>query len=269
MKRYKLQREIGQIRKSKKEKFWSGSGKFFLILIVLYAIILGINEIVGLGQDQMENFKAEIIEINGNKILNLEQIKALCNYNFSDNNKRKIILEEIAESLMKSEYIKGVSVTKRLPRTLNITVEERKPVAFIYGRGLNLIDDEGYLIQVPKIKISWDLPLISGISESLGKLGKKTKSNQALKAVALVSYLQNNDNLMLGLISEINMKHNQYYELIMVKGGAKIKINRIEYEKELYVLQNYIKSYLDWDDLARIDYIDLRFKDQLIVKKKT
>ena len=55
----------------------------------------------------------------------------------------------------------------------------------------------------------------------------------------------------------------------MVKGGAKVRINRTEYEKELYVLQNYIKSYLDWSDLAQIDYIDLRFKDQLIVKKKT
>lgn len=269
MKRFKAQREIRKSRKSKKDKFWSGSGKFFLVLIILYALILGINEIIGLGQDQMEKFKAEIVEVTGNEILNPDKIKELCNYDFNNKSNKELNLEKIAESLMKSEYIKGVSVTKRLPRTLNITVEERKPIAFIYGRGLNLIDDEGYLMPIPKIKKSWDLPFISGISESLGRLGEKTTSSQALKAVILVSHLQNNDNLMLGLISEINMKNSRYYELIMVKGGAKIRINRIEYEKELYVLQNYIKSYLDWSDLAKIDYIDLRFKDQLIVKKKT
>ena len=269
MKRFKVQRENRKIRKSKKERFWSGSGKFFLVLIVLYALILGINEIVGLGQDKMENFKAEIVEITGNEILSSENIKELCDYDFSNSSTKEINLEEIAESLMKSDFIKGVSITKRLPRTLNITVDERKPIAFIYGRGLNLIDEEGFLMPIPKIKKSWDLPFISGISESLGNLGEKTVSGQALKAVTLASHLQNNDNLMLGLISEINMNNSRFFELIMIKGGAKIKINRNEYEKELYVLQNYIKSYLDWDDLTQIDYIDLRFKDQLIVKKKT
>jgi cell division protein FtsQ len=269
MQRFKVQRENRKIRKSKRERFWSGSGKFFLVLIVLYAMIHGINEIVGLGQDKMENFKAEIVEITGNEILSSENIKELCDYDFSNSSTEEINLEKIAESLMKSDFIKGVSITKRLPRTLNITVDERKPIAFIYGRGLNLIDNEGFLMPIPKIKKSWDLPFISGISESLGKLGNKTTSSQALKAVALVSHLQCNDNLMLGLISEINMNHSRIFELIMIKGGAKIKINRNEYEKELYVLQSYIKSYFDWDDLTQIEYIDLRFKDQLIVKKKT
>lgn len=269
MKRFKVQRENRKIRKSKKERFWSGSGKFFLVLIVLYALILGINEIVGLGQDKMENFTAEIIEITGNEILSSDHIKELCNYDFANTNAKDTDLKKIAESLLKSDFIKGVSVTKRLPRTLNITVDERKPIAFIYGRGLNLIDEEGFLMPIPKIKKSWDLPFISGISESLGKLGEKTISKQAFKAVTLVSHLQYNDNLMLGLISEINMDNNRFFELIMIKGGAKIKINRNDYEKELYVVQNYIKSYLDWDDLTQIDYIDLRFKDQLIVKKKS
>ena len=269
MKRYKAQREIRKVRKTKKEKFWSGSGKFFLVMIVLYALILGINEIVGLGQDQMDNFKAENIEITGNEILSPDNIKELCDYDFKNSKTKDINIEEIAESLMKSDFIKGVSVTKRLPRTLNITVDERNPIAFIYGRGLNLIDDQGFLMPVPKIKKSWDLPFISGISESLGKLGEKTTSSQALRAETLVSHLQNNDNLTLGLISEINMKSSRFFELIMIKGGAKIRINKNEYEKELYVLQTYIKNYLDWADLTQIEYIDLRFKDQLVVKKKT
>jgi len=269
MKRFKAQHKPRKIRKSKKEKFWAGSGKFLLVLIILYALILGINEIVGLGQKQVQNFKAENIEILGNEILSSEKVKELCDYDFANSKTKDLNIEKIAESLMKSDFIKGVSVTKRLPRTLNITVEERKPIAFIYGRGLNLIDEEGYLMPVPKIKKSWDLPFISGITESLGKLGEKTISKQALKAVNLVSHLQINDNLMLGLISEINMKNRRLFELTMIKGGAKIRTNKTEYEKELYVLQNYIKSYLDWSDLAQIDYIDLRFKDQLIVKKKT
>ena len=269
MKRFKAQHEPKRNRKSKKEKFWAGSGKFLLVLIILYALILGINEIVGLGKNQEKNFKAENIEITGNEILSIDNIKKLSDYDFTKSKINDINIEEIAASLMKSDFIKGVSVTKRLPRTLNITVEERMPVAFIYGRGLNLIDEEGYLMPVPKIKKSWDLPFISGITESLGKLGEETISKKALKAISLVSHLEINNNLMLGLISEINMKNSRLVELTMINGGAKIRINSSEYDKELYVLQNYIKNYLDWSDMAQIDYIDLRFKDQLVVKKKT
>lgn len=266
MKRFKVQHDPRRSRKSKKEKFWSGSGKFLLAVMVIYALILAINEIVGLGKNQEKNFKAENVEIFGNDIMSAEKIKKLCDHDFTKS--KDINIDEIAAAVMKSDFIKGVSVTKRLPRTLNITVEERKPIAFIYGRGLNLIDEEGYLMPVPTIKKSWDLPFISGIKKSLGKLGEKTISEDAVSAVNLVSHLEMNNNLMLGLISEINMKNSRLFELTMIK-GAKIRINRTGYDKELYVLQNYVKSYLDWSDMAHIDYIDLRFKDQLIVKKKT
>jgi len=266
MKRFKAQYQPKRSRKSKKEKFWTGSGKFILVVMIIYALILGINEIASLGKNQEKNFKSENIEIIGNEILNDEKIKDLCDYDFGKS--EDVNIDKIAEALMKSDFIKGVSVTKRLPRTLNITIEERKPIAFIYGRGLNLIDEKGYLMPLPKIKKSWDLPFICGIKQSLGKLGEKTISDDALKAISLVSHLELNNNLMLGLISEINMKNNHLFELTMIK-GAKIRINRTGYDKELYVLQNYIKSYLDWSDMTQIDYIDLRFKDQLIVKKKT
>jgi len=266
MKRFKSQHKPRRSRKSKKEKFWSGSGKFLLAVMIIYALILVINEIVGLGKNQEKNFKAENVEIFGNDLLSAEKIKDLCEFDFK--NSKDINIEEIAAAVMKSDFIKGVSVTKRLPRTLNITVEERKPIAFIYGRGLNLIDEEGHLMPVPKIKKSWDLPFISGISSSLGKLGEKTISEDAINAVNLVSHLELNNTLMLGLISEINMKNSRLFELTMLK-GAKIKINGTGYDKELYVLQNYVKKFMDWSDMAQIEYIDVRFKDQLILKKKT
>ena len=205
MKRFKAQHKPKRIRKSKKERFWAGSGKFLLVVIVIYALILGIKEIIGLGENQMQNFVPENIEVTGNEILSKNTIIDMCDFEFSNANSKEMDIEEIAASLLKSDYIKGVSVSKILPRTLKIVVEERKPIAFIYGRGLNLIDDEGYLMPVPKIKKSWDLPFVTGIKESLGKLGEKTISNEAIRAIQLVSSLEFNDNLMLGLISEINM----------------------------------------------------------------
>ena len=84
MKRFKAQHEQRRSRKSKKEKFWSGSGKFLLAVMIIYALILAINEIVGLGKNQEKNFKAENVEIYGNDILSVEKIKDLCQYDFKN-----------------------------------------------------------------------------------------------------------------------------------------------------------------------------------------
>lgn len=268
MKRYSANRKNRNVKKSKKERFWSGSGKFFLIVLILYALFFGINEIVSIGEEEIEKFSAENIEISGNEILNREKVIELCNISESTEKVENINVDEIANALIESAFIKGVSITKRLPRTLNITIEERKPVAFIYGRGLNLIDSEGYLIPIPKVNIAWDLPLVSGIEERLGNLGEQTISGQARMAISLINYLMMNDIILAGLISEINFANDKFLEIMLIKGGARIKINRENYAKELYILQNYVANYLDWADLTKIDYIDLRFEDQLIVKKK-
>jgi cell division septal protein FtsQ len=71
------------------------------------------------------------------------------------------------------------------------------------------------------------------------------------------------------MVSEISLSNSRTIELHLIKGGTKIRVNRESFYKELFVLKNYIANYLDWGQLAKIDYIDLRFKNQLIVKAKT
>jgi hypothetical protein len=142
-------------------------------------------------------------------------------------------------------------------------------VAFIYGKGLNLIDGEGILIPIPDEKIIWDLPLISGLREGLGKLGSKTVAGDAYLALELVRYLDDENPLLSSMISEIDLTNSKIIELHLIKGGAKIRVNRNSFYRELFVLKNYIANYLDWAQLAKIEYIDLRFTNQLIVKEKT
>jgi cell division septal protein FtsQ len=165
-------------------------------------------------------------------------------------------------------YVQGVSITTRPPRILNITIEERKPVAFIYGRGLNIIDEQGYLMPVPDQNIYWDLPLISGIKQSLGKLGEQSTAADTYLALEIVRYLEFENPLLLALVSEINLEKRNHIELYLTRGGATIRVSRDLFYKELYILKNYLATYIDWVQLKKIEYIDLRFKDQLIVKHK-
>jgi cell division septal protein FtsQ len=251
-----------------REKFWTGSGRFFLTLILVYLSYIGTTKIVDAEKNQVRVYSRDDIELSGNKIISHKEILTLCGFQAKSKKNIPINIEDLAEKIMSLKFVKGVSITTRLPRILNITIEEREPVAFIYGRGLNLIDEQGFLIPIPNVNKVWDLPLISGIKQQLGKLGQQSTAPDTYTALEIVAYLELENPLLLALVSEINMQQKNHIELFMIKGGATIRINKNSFYKELYVLENYLASYLDWAQLNKIEYIDLRFKDQLIVKHK-
>jgi cell division septal protein FtsQ len=258
-----------KLRKNRREKFWAGSGKFFLVVILIYLAVYAGNKIFEVSSERSDFYKKSNIEIIGNRMVSDEKIFRICGFTTKKEKEIKINVDSLANRLIELRYIKGISITKRPPQLLNITVEEYDPVAFIYGRGLNLIDGEGFLIPIPGSKITWDLPFISGIRQGLGRLGNKTKAADAYLALEIVRYLEDENPLLASMVSEINLSNSKIIELHLIKGGTKIRVNRESFYKELYVLKNYIANYLDWSQLAKIEYIDLRFENQLIVKTKT
>ena len=256
-------------RKNKREKFWSGSGKFFLIVIFIYLAVYAGNKIFTISNERSDFFIKSNLEIVGNRMVSVDKIVKICGFPSDKDKQIQINIDSLAIKLMELRYIKGISITKRPPKILNITVEEYDPVAFIYGKGLNLIDSDGYLIPIPESQLIWDLPLISGIKQGLGKLGYKTVAADAYLALEIVRYLDNENPLLASMVSEINLNNSKIIELHLIKGGTKIRVSRESFYKELFVLKNYIANYLDWNQLAKIEYIDLRFENQLIVKTKT
>jgi cell division septal protein FtsQ len=259
----------GKPKGRRKEKFWSGSGKFFLLLVFIYLIYYGASQVADLAGQRNDQYRKTDIQIVGNRLVSNSKILSMCGFNSKEDNAIEINVDSLAAQLMTLRYTKGISITRRPPRLLNITVEEYEPVAFIYGRGLNLIDGDGKLIPVPQSSLLWDLPLISGIQESLGRPGKLTTAAEAYLALEIVRYLEDENPLLAGLVSEINMSEKKSIEIFLVKGGTKIRVSRESFYKELFVLKNYIANYLDWRQMAKIEYIDLRFENQLIVKPKT
>jgi cell division septal protein FtsQ len=260
---------MNKLRKKRREKFWAGSGKFFLVVIVIYLAVYAGNKIFNISKERSDYYKKSNLEIIGNRMVSVEKIFRICGFSTKEDREIKINIDSLAIQLMELKYIKGVSITRRPPQMLNITVEEFDPVAFIYGRGLNLIDGAGYLIPIPESELIWDLPFIAGIRQGLGRLGHKTDASDAYLALEIVRYLEDENPLLASMVAEINLSHSKTIELHLIKGGTKIRINRESFYKELFVLNNYIANYLDWGQLAKIDYIDLRFENQLIVKAKT
>ena len=245
--------------------------KYFTIIFILafvFFMFYTIGKLLKLNLNDTSTYYRENVEINGNKLVPAKTILQICGFDNNNDTAVEIDMNQVSRKIMELDFIKGVSITFRPPRILNITVEERQPVAFVYGRGLNLIDAQGYLMPVPDKNISWDFPLISGIKENLGNLGEPSKAKDIYLALEIVNYLETEHPLLAGLISEINMSAEKYVEIFLVHGGAKIRTNKDTFYKELYILKTYLANYYDWYQLKKTEYIDLRFADQIIVKTK-
>ncbi len=257
-------------------KLWNKGRKksakitFFYISLVITAslLIYGFGQIKHVFQNGVSKFQLQEIEIKGNYIETRSDILDRCGLQNNYSRLMEIDPNEVVKKLLHSSYIKNASAAVSLPSTLRITVEERQPAAFIYGIGLNLIDTEGVLIPVPRRSISWDLPFITGIKGPLGSLGQKTLSAKAQKAVQILDYLQYAGSPLNQIISEIDMSSPKDIKLRLVKGGAEVRIDADNFQENLFILSQYFNHYLNWNKLAAIEYFDVRFKDQLIIKEK-
>jgi len=241
---------------------------YISILILLSVLAYGYKYINSYLQDNMATFKLVDIDIQGNTILSRTQVLELCGLPEGETELMQLNPAQVVQNLRRSPYIKAASAVRSLPATMRIVLEERQPLAFIYGRGLNLIDAEGFLMPVPRSNHNWNLPFITGIKDRLGSLGEQTISGNALLGVQILAFTNYLNSPLSEMISEINLDKPANLKLRLTKGGAIVRLDFKNYRENVYLLTQYFQKYLDWEKLTAIEYFDVRFKDQLIIKEK-
>jgi len=174
---------------------------------------------------------------------------------------------EVIKKLKKSPYVRAVNAVYSLPSTLRINIQERTPIAFLYGRGLNMIDDEKFILPVPETNISWNLPVITGIKEKLGLQEAETISPVAKLAVEITRYIQMVDMPLREMVSEISFANDDFIEIGLSGTSAVIKVDYDKYQEQLFIASRYIKDYINFGKLHMLEYLDVRFAGQIIVKE--
>ncbi len=252
----------------KKKKAIKNFLLYVLTIVLMTAFAYAYTWINGYLQERLTSFKLVDVDIKGNYILSRNDVLEICGVSPGEDQLLTVKPVEVAGKLLKSPYIKAASVVRSLPSTLRIIIVERAPLAFIYGRGLNLIDAEGVLIPVPEKNIRWNLPFITEVDLPLGRLGHQTRSQKALQAVEVLDYMHLMQSSLNEVIAEINMEHPRHLKFILVQGGAEVRIDKAAYQDQLYIFSRYLENYMDWYQLDQIEYVDFRFRDQLIIKEK-
>ena len=217
-----------------------------LVVVVIAALVLGAKLVA-------RQFNVKEIIVSGNYHLDEDDIVKSMNIK-----KGKPLLDirsaEINERLRENPWIKRVALKKQFPGTLLIKVEEAAPSALLsIKKKLYIIDDDGNILERIKGESIPFLPVIKGISPK-----NKKDINEALKLIASLS-----EKNILSSMESIEIG-TESYGLFINMDGEFIKVGYGDYSEKF-------DRWIELEPEIRkrgvpIKYIDLRFKDSVIVK---
>ena len=158
---------------------------------------------------------------------------------------------------------------------------EKRPLAIVnVGNQLNLVDEECELFPFKNFEKLYDLPVITGIKQApvAQQIEDKSYLNDIKTAVFITMSAYKKSKFLYNQISEINVADTNKIILFTNDKSTPVyfprseekNISDLNYQKELnnklVVLKNFFeKSFASLKD-KKLDYVDLRYNNQVIVK---
>ena len=135
-------------------------------------------------------FLLDTVTVDGNKTYSSDSIVALSGLKRGEH-MLMCNLGKVKSNIESNPYLKVVSIRRELPRTIRISVEERKEIAVIAGQGYDvIIDVEGYVLSIGAGSDLSNLLRVNGMSQIGFHVNQKLGANSDFQTRALLSMIQ-------------------------------------------------------------------------------
>lgn len=105
-------------------------------------------------------FNIKEIEVEGNEIITKNEIISLSQIQIEQNT-FQLSKNKITKQIKQNAYIENVTIMRKLPSTILLQIEERKPAYLLEYAGSYLyLDKQGYLLEIREEKL--ELPILQG-----------------------------------------------------------------------------------------------------------
>lgn len=226
---------------------------------VLFLVVLGAISSFYFLQSSFWSLQAVLVE--GNEYIEQEEILQLANIP-QELNIFKVDLHRGEERILFHPLVKKASLTRKLPRTIMINIEERSP-AFILpiDGGFYEVDEDGVIIRKIVTVSNAKLPLVTGLQLENIELGFQIPNERLKETLILTEELPKD---IINVISEINLSQ-QNTICLHTKDDILINFGDAERIKEK---AGILMGVFETAELQRekLEYIDLSFAGPPVVK---
>ena len=232
--------------------------KAVLVMIMGYGTFHGYRFVTTAPQ-----FAVAHINFSGNKAVSLPTLEGLAQPLLGQNI-FQLDLQSITEQFKTNPWIENVSAVRRLPRGIRIEVQERTPFARIQLDKTYLMDHYGVLI-VPDNKKYGTLPLITGVKVREVKLGNEIPVTGIVPGLQAMHFMNQLGAFKDDPIQKFHMSSPRKLVFTTESRGIDIYL-AVDQIQEGFENLKIILDAMD-SNLTGIHYIDLSFKDKVVVKQ--
>lgn len=159
----------------------------------------------------------------------------------------------VVKRLNGSPYIENSKIRLVYPAAVVIEVKETEPIAYInVNNELRYVNSKGEVLNTSRPGCGYDLPIIASSADK-----------------DIIEFL----NLTLDIspfiyhqISEIE-KTDLGIELYLTHSSSNVVVGKDDIEKKIVVLENFLKEEYGSISFKNVEYIDLRFDRQVVLKE--
>jgi len=236
------------------------TGVLFGFVLVIYSSSIGIKQLM---------YKTNLFTVKEVKISGLQYLDESVAKNFANVELNtplfKIPIDQVSKNVLKNNYIRAVSISRVIPSTLIIDIQEREPVLFLLDNSIYMVDETGIILEnLPTIPTT-GLPIATGVS-----VERLLQDRRPLyRALDMIQMIRDVDKDLLPFVSETHLRQDHWPVLFLVKGGAKVLLGDSNLYQRIYLWSNLFKQPSVVNRLHQIEKIDFTFSDRIVIEYKT
>jgi cell division protein FtsQ len=204
------------------------------------------------------------LQVRGHERLSTGEVLALVE-GLRGQNILAVRLDEWRRKVLSSPWVESATLRRVLPATVEIAVNERRPMGVgRIGMAMYLIDSKGVIIdEYGPAYADIDLPIIDGLAASPQDGGPIVDLARAELAAAAIGALSARPEI-LEQVSQIDVANLHDAVIILDGDPALLHVGKSDFVARL-------QQYIDLapalrERVAAIDYVDLRFDERLYVR---
>jgi len=239
---------------------WKMLGGIFLVAVIM-AAAWGVRS----AARQMAFFRVRSVEVRGVRYLQpnevLTRLKVDTLMSLWDD------LEPLRERVRHHPQVSDVTITRRLPGTLVVTIQENQPVALVQSStGLVPYDSVGHVLPIDPARINLDLPIVATSDPVLLKLVGAIRYTVPRVFSRIEEVRRTGRDEILLTLSRSDVQHARAAGDTAASNGGTVRVRiplglSVERLADIFPVEN---------DLARrqvhVGELDLRYRDQVIAR---
>jgi cell division protein FtsQ len=172
--------------------------------------------------------------------------------------------DAVAARLARHPWIAAAQVSRRLPSVLHVDVVERRATAVASLGGLYLVDETGRPFKRARMDEAEGLPVLTGIDRE--RYAKLPEAGAAAFREALAVIGEYQSRASRPALSEVSIDPRFGFSLILLEGGAEIRLGRGEINKKLARFDQILEavSQEDLGGLPAVQVVNLDLNDRRV-----